>query len=1116
MGGRTTQRHYLVYKSAGFFLVGMLCMLLSSCGGDKNKNALFEVLEHERTGLHFANKLTPKKEFNMFNYMYFYNGAGTGAGDFNNDGLIDLFFSSNQGENKLYLNKGGLSFTDATVAAKIPQDGGWSTGVSVVDINNDGLLDIYVCKVGKYEVLNSKNQLLICKGINNGIPTYQDEAAKYGIDFSGLSTQALFLDYDMDGDLDMFLLNHAVHQNGSFAPRGNFRGSYNSLSGDHIYQNNGTSFTEVTMQTGINSSVISYGLGIVSADINLDGWPDLYAGNDFHENDYLYINQKNGTFAEETEKRLMHTSKYTMGVDVADINNDGFPEIMSTDMLPYDPRILKSSLGDDDYDVFYQKIYAGYNYQYSRNNLQLNRRNGMFSEVGLYSGVYATDWSWAPLWMDIDNDGLKDLFISNGIPKRLNDMDYINFISNIEIQQMLRENKMEEQNLKLVDKFPEIKIPNKIFRNKGDLLFSDLADSIGNDVPSYSNSVVYADFDNDGDLDVVTNNIDAPALLYQNKSNDKKDRPYAAIKLKGPEKNINALSSKIVLFANGGIQVYENSPVHGYQSSMQSPMHIGLYNVKVDSAFLIWPDNSYESIQLQANSQQSFTYKAGLPQFDYDKITSFKKNETNPAEDITAQVQLNYKHNENFFVEFDREPLIPHMISTEGPAMAVGDINNDGLQDVFIGASRTFHSGIFLQQPGGKFVRTHQPAMQADSLYEDVDAAWADVNNDGYADLVVASGGNQYYGQEKYMLPQVYINDGNAQFSLLENAISNIYETTSCIAPYDFNGDGNIDLFVGGRAVPWAYGKTPDSYLLLNDGKGKFTDVTAQYAKELSKVGMVTQSVWTDIDKDGDKDLIVCCEWGGIIAFINNKGSFTKKALTDKKGWWNFILPYDTDGDGDIDFIAGNLGLNSRLKADDKTPVNLYYNDYDDNGKSEQLLTYFLGGKQIVFASKSQLQQQMPGLKKKFLYAEDFAKSAYDEIVPKEKIKAAETFSANYFSSVILVNNGNLEFTLTPLPWKAQLTTLRDAIPVQANNDSLTDFLLVGNYYDYGIQMGRADADFGTILVNKGNNTFACETLNGLLFKGQPRHAREIQINNQPAYLIAYNNDSTRVIRFKK
>jgi len=1095
----------------------IIVSIISSCSNHKtDRPVLFETLDADKTGLHFINKLTPTDSFNMFHYMYFYNGAGVGAGDFNNDGKIDLFFASNQGDNKLYLNEGDLKFKDVTVDAKIPQDKGWSTGVSVIDINNDGLLDIYICKVGNYETLHGKNQLLICKGIKNGVPYYEDEAAQYGLDFSGFSTQAVFFDYDGDGDLDMFLLNHSVHQNGTFAPRDNFLGTYNELSGDRMFRNDGNNhFTDVTKESKINSSAISYGLGIAVADINLDGWPDLYIGNDFHENDYLYINQHNGTFAEEGSQRMMHTSQFSMGVDVADVNNDGYPEIISMDMLPSDPYMLKRSLGEDEYDIFYHKISVGYNYQYTRNNLQYNRKNGMFSEVGLYSGVYATDWSWAPLWMDFDNDGLKDLFISNGIPKRMNDMDYVNFVSNEEIQQKLRENKMDEKDMALVNKFPEIKIPNKFFLNKGNLSFEDAGASISNDKPTFSNGAVYADLDNDGDLDVVVNNIDDAVMVYENKSNDKKDKPFVEIKLKGAANNINAIGAKVVLFANNGIRTYEKNPARGFQSSMEIPLHIGLVNTKVDSAFLIWPDNSFQSISLSnKESHISFTYQKGLPKFDYGKITSHWKNETKPMEEITVQTGLNYVHHENPFIEFNREFLIPHMVSTEGPALAVADINHDGLEDVFIGSSKTFHNAIFLQRPNGKFIQTKQPLMLLDSMMEDVDAQFIDVNNDGNLDLVIATGGNEYYGQDEHLKPRVYLNDGKANFKKSENAFGDIFVTQSCVVPFDFNGDGFVDLFIGGRSVPWEYGKTPRSYLLQNDGTGKFIDVTEKYTKELGNIGMVTQALWFDINKDGQKDLIVCCEWGGITAFIKNKNSFTKKELTDKKGWWNFVLPVDINNDGNIDLIAGNLGLNSRLHATDKEPVRLYYNDFDDNGKKEQILTYYLNGKEIPFANKDELQKQMPVIKKKFLYADDFAKSTLEQIFSKEKLQNAQLLTANYFSNAVLINHGNLNFTIEALPWEAQLSSLRDAIVVDANGDNLPDILIAGNYYDNNIQMGRYDADYGTLLINKGNGKFVTENINGLQIKGQVRHIRSININHQPSFILAKNNDSTVLIRF--
>ncbi len=516
--------------------------------------------------------------------MYFYNGAGVGAGDFNNDGAIDLFFAANQGEDKLFLNKGGLHFQDATTAAGIPQDGGWSTGVSVVDINNDGLLDIYICKVGRLEGLPvTHNQLLVCQGIDkDGVPHYKDEAKEYGLDFSGFSTQAVFFDYDGDGDLDMYLVNHSVYENGSFGPRQDKLATFNPLSGDRLYRNEGNGkFTDQTRGSGIHSSIIGFGLGVTVSDIDLDGYPDIYVGNDFYENDYLYINQRNGRFRDELDDRIMHTSQFSMGVDIADINNDGYPEILSTDMLPYDPKILKRSAGEDSWDIFNLKIGYGYNYQYTRNNLQLNRRNGLFSEVGLYAGVAATDWSWSPLWVDFDNDGLKDLFITNGIPKRLNDIDYINFISNQELTQKMQDNAHDAHDRKDIDlanKFPEVKLPSKFFRNNGELAFSDLAAQIDGARATYSNGAIYADLDNDGDLDLVANNIDEPAILYQNTSNDKRDRPYVDIRLKGPEKNINALGAKLILFVNGGssttgaLPANDSPSANGSSSSNSAPL----------------------------------------------------------------------------------------------------------------------------------------------------------------------------------------------------------------------------------------------------------------------------------------------------------------------------------------------------------------------------------------------------------------------------------------------------------------------------------------------------------------------------------------------------------------
>lgn len=1099
-----------------FFCAIVLFALSCKDNKQQNKKALFELLTDDVTGLHFNNALTPTEDFNMFKYMYFYNGSGVGAGDFNNDGKIDLFFAANQTDNKLYLNEGKLHFKDITGEAAVPQDKGWSTGVSVVDINNDGLLDIYVCKVGNFEKLRSKNQLLVCEGIKNGIPQYKDEAAAYGLDFSGFSTQAVFFDYDMDGDLDMYLLNHSVHQNSSFSLRKQFENTYGVLSGDRLYRNDGKHFTEVTKESKINSTEIGYGLSVAVSDINLDGWPDIYIGNDFHENDYLYINRQNGTFADENTLRMMHTSKFTMGIDIADANNDGFPEIIAMDMLADDPYILKRSLGDDDYDVFYSKIAAGYNYQYSRNVLQYNRGNGMFSEIGLYSGVAATDWSWAPLWMDFNNDGVKDLFISNGIPKRLNDMDYINFIYNNEFQQKLQGNNMKDKDIALINKFPEIKIPNKFYLNTGNLQFTDEEKLIDNDKPSFSNGAVYADLDNDGDLDVVVNNINSPVFLYENRTAAAGKLTAVDITLHGDTANVNAVGAKLVLFSGGNIATYEKNPARGFMSAMEIPVHIGFGKAKTDSAFLIWPDNSFEKITVDTITKLEFRYKKGLPKFNYNTISNFKKPSAHPAVDITGQTAINYFHKENGFNEFDREPLLPHMLSTEGPALAIADINNDGLEDVFIGAAKSFHNAIYLQQPGGRFKQVQPPALFNDSLYEDVDAAWADVNNDGNKDLIVVSGGNEYYGTDMHLLPRVYLNDGKGSFTKLENAFTGLYYTFSCIAVNDFNGDTFPDIFLGARTVPWNYGEIPQSYLLLNDGTGKFTDVTQKYAPALSKTGMVTGACWCDLNNDKVPDLVTCCEWGGITAWVNNKGSFTEKKIAGQNGWWNFLKPVDIDNDGDMDLVAGNLGLNTRLQATPQEPVRLYFNDFDDNGKKEQVLTYYVKGKEVTLSSKDELQRQMPALKKNFIYAGDFAKATIAQILSKSKIESGTVLSADYFQNVLLINNGNFNFSIQPLPWQAQISSYRDAMVCDVNDDNLPDILVVGNYYSNNIHNGRYDADYGTVLINKGKGEFIVEQLHGKPIKGEARHIRPIQINKEACGIIARNNDSTIVLRLSK
>ena len=1101
-----------------------LCVIAFSCRDLATDDSPFTVLDHTKTGLEFSNVLTPTPAFNLFSYMYFYNGSGVGAGDLNNDGLIDLFFASSQKRNRLYINRGDLRFEDVTDATDIPMDSSWSTGVSIVDINADGMLDIYICQVGQFKMLKAKNQLLVCKGIDkNGIPSYAEEAEAYGLDFSGFSTHAAFLDHDGDGDLDMFLLNHSVNHDGNYRPRNFFSGTYDSLAGQRFYKNeairdaSGKShirFRDITRESGINGSRIGYGLGVAISDINLDGRPDIYVGNDFHENDYLYINTGEGTFREEGSPQLRHTSQFSMGVDAADINNDAFPDIVSMDMLPYDPTLLRRSLSEDDYAIYQQKIAYGYSHQYARNNLQLNNGDGSFSEVGQYAGIHATDWSWASLLMDFNNDGKKDLFVSNGIPKRMNDIDYINFVSGAEMQDKLRQNKLLERDLAMIDRFPEIKIPNQFFVNRGALRFDNISDSVAGNPKTFSNGSVYADLDNDGDLDIVVNNINAPALVYRNNTaREGSSTSFASIDLKGPPGNPSAVGAKIILYVRDETMVYERQAVHGFQSSMHIPIHIGLEGFRPDSAIVVWPDNSFQPINVLATPRQIISFRESLPHFDHQSLRNRKNDITVKGfQDITARSGLLYLHQENRFNEFDREPLLPQMISTEGPAIAVADINHDGLEDVFVGASKTFHNATFLQHAGGGFKELPQPELLLDSMWENVDALWVDVNQDKHPDLVLASGGNEYYNDDVHLKPLLYLNDGSGRLASKKDAFGDVYDTQSRVISTDFNGDGYPDLFIAGRVVPWQYGKAPRSYLLQNDGTGKFTDVTAVWSKELLAPGMVTDAQWMDLDGDRKDDLVICYNWGGIDAFMRKGGSFVRQRITTLKGWWQKMLITDLDNDGDSDIIAGNFGLNSRLKASKEAPVRMYVNDFDDNGRIEQIISYHVGGMEIPFASKILLEKSLPAMKKKFLYAEDFSKADMTDLFGGSKLGQAMLQTANTFESMIFINEGNLLFTAKPLPLEAQLGTVRSLDILPSDGSSLPDIMIWGNFHANNVENGRQDALRGMLLLNRGDGVFRSAPIRGVDLKGQVPHVKSIHVAGMRAFVVTQNNDSLKLI----
>lgn len=1077
-----------------FKILGFL-IFLSGCQAEK-KEVLFELLESEKTGITFNNVITPSKDLNIFRYMYFYNGAGVGTGDFNNDGLADLFFSSNQGKNELYLNKGNLTFENITSISGITDNSGWSNGVSIVDINQDGLLDIYISQVGDFEVLKGHNLLYINQGLDKkSIPHYQEKSAEYGLDLIGLGTQATFFDYDLDGDLDFFQLNHSVHQNGTFGRRSIFLEKIHPLAGDRLFENVAGKFIEKSNVAGIYQNALGYGLGLAVSDINLDGYPDLYVGNDFHENDYLYINQKNGTFEDELSARISHTSRFTMGVDVADLNHDISPEIVSLDMLPFDKEILKRSEGEDTFYNFEFKRKQGYDYQFARNNLQLNSGSGTFSEIAMYGGISASDWSWSSLFDDFNNDGEIDLFISNGIAKRMNDTDYINFVSGDEIQKKIQERNFDESDASLTNLIPEIKIPNKVYINSGNLIFADAKSSIANNKDSFSNGAVSVDLDNDGDLDLVTNNINAQAFVYENKSRPADN--IVKITLVGGQKNRNAIGAKVIAFANNIKYYKEKFPVRGFQSSAEVPL-IFATKSPIDSLWVIWPNNSFQTIPGSViDSLAVIAFKPNLPKFDYE---SLQEKSSEAFSDVTNTIfEERPFHIENKFNEFDREALIPFKMSSEGPAAALGDLNGDGLVDLFLGGSRKAKSRLYFQTQHGKMKAQSIPYLENDSLYEDVDALILDVNNDGFNDLVVLSGGNEYLNKSEFNSPRLYLNDKKGQFLKLKKAFPLIYTTSQCIRNDDFDGDGDQDLFIGSRTFPWGYGKTPPSYFLRNDGKGRFTK-----SEEL-ELGMVKDARWIDIDSDKDSDLVVALEWGGIICLINEDARFTKKILTDKKGFWNTIYPTDINADGKIDFLLGNLGENSRIKASKDKPIRLYVNDMDDNKRLDQILTYYLGKEEVIFADKKELEKQMPFIRKKFNLAKDFAKASIIDVFGKQKIDASNVFEVNYLKHAALINKGDGTFELKPLSWKTQVAPITAFSKINASSD----YIFGGNIFDANIQLGRYDASLGGIINNEGE----FRNIQGINLKEQIRKIIPLDIKGEAHYAVVRNNDSLIIIK---
>jgi enediyne biosynthesis protein E4 len=1093
-----------------------LLIFFFSCKQEKDKSdRMFTLLSPSSTHVNFKNQLKESEQSNIIEYLYFNNGGGVAAGDINNDGLVDLYFTSNQNPNKLYLNKGDLKFEDITAAAGVAGTGDWKTGVTMADVNGDGLLDIYVCQVGNYKGYHGRNQLFI----NQGNLTFKDEAQEYGLDFQGFSTQAVFFDYDNDGDLDMYLLNHSVHTSRSYGDV-SLRFDHDALAGDRLYRNdvvNGKHvFHDVTKEAGIYSSQIGYGLGINVSDINNDGFPDIYISNDFHENDYLYINNGNGTFSERLTDFIGHTSRSSMGNDVGDINNDGLLDIMVLDMLPDNEKIRKQSGGEDDNELSEMKLKYGYNHQFVRNTLQLNLGGGMFSEIGQLAGVYSTDWSWSPLFCDVDNDGWKDLFITNGIYRRANDLDYVKFLTGGNRRMPSRDNsKLSDKDLyQRMPLFPNI---NYIFKNNGDLTFTNMAGKWGFNVRSYSNGSTYADLDNDGDLDLIVNNINAPAFIYRNNATTLSGNHYLSVALKGKGMNTRGIGARVTIYTNGNQQVDEQFPTRGFISATSDVLHFGLGASKmIDSLVVRWPGFFLQTIK---NVRVDTT-------IILDIENAVKTDNRNPQNTENMKLfsparipGLSFRHKEDDWVDFYRERLIPHSLSAEGPAMAVGDVNGDGLQDIFVGGAKGQAGMIFVQQKDGSFKQLNVPVLSKETYLDDVDAAFFDADGDGDLDLYIVRGGNEMTVGNPLLSDLLLINDGKGNFT--KGQLPFMSHNGSCVRPCDFDGDGDIDLFVGSRSVPGAYGLSPEQYLLENDGHGHFKIVNDDRISAFRNIGMVTDAKWFDWDNDGIQDLVIVGEWMKVNIFRNIKGHFINvtaaAGLDETSGWWNCIQVADIDGDGKPDLIAGNLGLNSMFKASVKEPVEMYLNDFDNNGSLDQVICTYQNGTSYPFASLDELSDQITGLENKFPKYSDFGEKTVKDIFGKTAIDKAILKKAVLFESCVFLNNGNGTFKTYKLPVEAQFSPVRSILDYDINKDGKPDLVLAGNNYAVRQSYGRYDASYGwCLMADSGGFKALMPAKSGLKILGDARKIVPIDIAGKHYLLAAVNNGELQVFQFLK
>lgn len=1093
------------------YFLGFFCLLIA-CSPKEQIPPLFEKLSPEASGVSFTNQLVYDDKFNIYTYRNFYNGGGVAIGDIDNDGLDDIYFTGNRQPNKLYRNLGGLKFEDITEQAGVAGQKAWSTGVSMADVNGDGYIDIYVCNSGDIGGDDKQNELFI----NNGDGTFSEQAASYGLADRGFSTHAAFFDYDRDGDLDVYLLNNSYKAIGEFNLRINERPKRDPVGGDKLYRNDGGQFIDVSEEAGIYGSVIGFGLGVTVGDINNDNWPDIFISNDFFERDYLYINNGDGTFKEILEQSMQSISAASMGADMADINNDMRPDIFVTDMLPEPDERLKQVTTFESWDRHHYGLQNGYHYQYSRNMLHLNNGDESFSELGRLAGIEATDWSWGALFFDMDNDGLKDLFVANGIYQDITDLDYLNFIDDEDTKAKITQDGTDYK--ALIDPIPITPIPNYAYQNQGDLRFKNMAEIWGLGEPVHSNGSAYSDLDNDGDLDLVVNNINAVSDIFENKTNLlKPEHHYIKFNLKGGEKNPFGLGAKIKVKAGEDQFYIEQMPIRGFQSTVGTKPVVGLgKHQTIDEIEVIWPNGKVSRLT-DISADQELT----LAQADADGMAIERAISVIPVfEEIDFSSKLDFKHEENQFVDFDRDRLTYHMRSNEGPKIAKGDVNGDGREDLVFGGSKGFATSLYIQNENGNYTLRPQQAFEADKNAEDLEIVFYDHDNDGDIDLFIASGGNEHGVGDMALSDRLYLNEGNGTFVKQEVPLLNANRASSSVAvPYDINGDGYLDMFVGTRLRPFLYGVPASSYLYINNKNGGFTRGN-DLAPELEEIGLVTDALWVDIDNDQDQDLIIVGEWMEPKVMINTDGKLilNEKALpSGYAGWYNSIESADIDGDGDLDFILGNHGLNSRFRASKEEPIQIFVNDFDQNGSPEQIFTRIQNDRNLPYVLKHELQMQIPSIKKRYLKYEAYNDQTLEQIFTEEQLENAVNLSVQFLASAVMINDGQGNFEMCALPTKAQYAPVYSSLAHDFNGDGQLDLLLAGNLHAAKPQVGKYDANYGILLLGdgKGNFTEIDKAVGGLDIVGEVRDLQLIEQDGETLLLVAMNDEAVRAFKFK-